>query len=281
MNDPLLPAYTPLSQRAQQRGLTRYAVLAAQIETYLGHVGMAQLWQHIFQVDPPVGLPLQEAESAFCERVSRELFPVDLDAIEAELECGASVLALPIYIEGSGVPWEVDGLEELDDYFPAAWPMVAAVVMAWAGENPASIVVDGGELVENWWAVRGWANWEQLQPHLQWLCDPTTAIERLQRLPPPLDGLASLYWCVAKCSGNPFLDYPPGPWQGDYMDFCWEWCWDVADIQELTRLYAEVRDDLDRLLAYIRWYYASSDAAAQVCEVLLGRAPTTPPPAAP
>jgi hypothetical protein len=265
---PRLPAYGRLRRLLVRRQLPGYHTIAAWLEEHAARAHIAHLWREVFGVEPAPGYAL-DAEVAFVGRVCRELFPVDTQTMDDYLNSGANPLHHGIMVDGWGVAWEVEGFHGIDF---AEQPLVAAVVAAGAWQCELAdrwLAIDEVRLdALEWWTDHGYCV-DDLSDRLAWAADPGQAVALLRRLEPPLDGLATLYQCVAKSSGNPFLDLPGGTVQGEYLDWLWECHWEPVDIRALARAYAQVRDDIARLEHYYTWYRATPDAEQRVAAVLI------------
>ncbi|MBU1878190.1 MAG: hypothetical protein KJ734_04495 [Chloroflexi bacterium] len=267
-----IPSYAAVWRRLLGRRLARYSDLDREVQYYVSRSSMCRLWQEVFQEEDPVAeYSLLDSESEFAARIDRERFPVDFDALNDYLNSGMDPMQNPIWLAGCGVPWELGCFDDILEYLPGAWPMVAACAIARvpSRSEPSEVVGDDDlVLVEEWWADRGWPDLAALQGRLAWLREPEPAIKRLQRLRAPFDGLATLYQCTIKGTGNPFLDLPSGPWQGEYVaDY--DYWWDAADIAALTGLYAAVAPAVARLGAYEKWYdQAGLKADPQIAAIL-------------
>lgn len=214
---------------------------------------LAELWRGVFGEDPPAHLSIWDAEwdaeIEFVWRVHNELFAVDLNMMDMYYNSGENPLECPIAVGGLGVPWEVDVLEFIVEY---AQPMVA--VLGAAGE----IQPDG---LADWWEARHYDE----PPQLHW---PADAMDRLHRLPQPLDGLTVLYHAVVKNTGNLFLDVPAeAKWQCEYWPDVEYWT--VGYVQDLASEFSRVREDVSRLEAYIQWFEDIPGSESRVLAILL------------
>jgi len=279
--------YKPLQRALVRRRLPRYHAVAFWLSECISRSHITYLWREVFAAEPPPGSAF-DAQVEFVGRVCQELFPVDTGAMDDLLTSGADPMEYPIMVGGWGVPWEIEGFHGVH---PADRPMVAVVYTAGAGRCVAVLGYCREDLwleepIADWWAGHGLdcaaselpdrlalrlrsPRLRSGQAGLAWAADPERAEALLRRLEPPLDGLATLYRCVLKGTGNPFLDLPFGAVQGEYLmggDF--DYFWDPGDVRTLARRYAEVRDEVARLDRYYEWFEDTPGAEQHVVETL-------------
>ncbi|MBU1747574.1 MAG: hypothetical protein KKA73_07790, partial [Chloroflexi bacterium] len=258
---PFLPYVSSLLPLLECRRLPTYSGLD---QSLLGGYRLADfwylwdLWSTFLAGVPPANSTAQEALTDFMDEVDQRLFPVDLWASHEYLSAADEEDLLewtPLCIAGLGVPWESVGIDNLD---PSEQVMVAVVstALGYLGRCHESIL--------DWWQQRGYDD----IPALTWPRHPEVAVALLEDLDPPLDGLAVLYQCVVKDTGNPFLDLPDGRWQGVYLDDDHEgWCWEPGAIRELAQAYATVRPDVLQLEAYTTWWQSTRRVETRVLSV--------------
>jgi hypothetical protein len=85
-----------------------------------------------------------------------------------------------------------------------------------------------------------------------------------------LDGLATVYNCVIKESGNPFLDTPSPYWCFDYGSY--GFCWCAECVNALAMQYALVKDEIAAMERYVEWFERNEitgDPTRQVIETLI------------
>jgi len=267
-----LPRISSLRQSLGRRRLPRYGSVAVHLQEAGDRSYIAQLWQAVFGETRATDDPYEDL-CEFARRVDRERFPVDLWATSQSLGDAERPTEVPIYIGGYGVPWEVVGFDGVD---PPDRAMVAVVCTAGVptlGIPPVATYRDTASRHHDdlltWWAAHGYD--QASIPALTWPRDPGVAVAVLETLEPPLDGLATLYRCVVKDAENPFLDLPRGYWQGEYVQWEWDWYWDSPSIRELTDLFEQVRAEVERLLEYYAWWNQTiPDAEAAVVAALVG-----------
>jgi len=251
------PALQLLTARDVVRSLNRfrlpcYSYLAWWLEDFGRSHNIVDLWRGVFQEDPPAGYSTWDLEIELVQRVHLELFPVDLEVMDMYVNSGEDPFQAPIPIDGAGIGWEFESLCYLPEY---AQPMIAVLVAA--GEIDADTL--DSEL-EGWWSDR---NYHEI-PRLRW---PGDALERLGQLPDDLNGLATLYHCVMKDTGNEFIDISGGDWAMEYLeDFEF---WTVEGIQRLTREFDQLRDQVYRLQSYLQWFEHTPGSEHRVLSILL------------
>jgi len=209
---------------------------------------IAQLWREVFDEGLETNY-LLDAQAEFVQRVDRELFPVELECMDEICGYdGENPLNYPIFITTYGVPYEV-GFEEV---LQAHCPLLAAMLVA-----GCSLEIPDTLPVWEWWASVGYPDPDELpREELAWLANNSEQARILLRsLNPPLNGLATLYGCIAKDTDNLFLEIPDGPWQGEYWDMYDAWYWSPGEIRALAKMFAAVREDVERLKNYLNWYY--------------------------
>jgi len=229
--------------------LPRYSYLAWWLEDIAQSCYIKSLWHGVFHEAPPDG-DTWNTEIDFVARVNNELFPVDLSVMDMYVNSGEDPFQAPIPIDGAGIAWEFESLCYLPEY---AQPMIA--ILGAAGEIDAdTLELDG------WWSDR---NYHEI-PRLRW---PGDALERLGQLPDDLNGLATLYHCVMKDTGNEFIDISGGDWAMEYLeDFEF---WTVEGIQRLTREFDQLRDQVYRLQSYLQWFEHTPGSEHRVLSILL------------
>ena len=231
--------------------LPRYSYLAWWLEDVARSCHIRDLWRGIFHEEPPEEWSAWDTEINFVARVNNELFPVDLSAMDMYVNSGEDPFQVPIPIDGAGIAWEFESLCYLPEY---AQPMIA--VLGAAGEINADTL--DGEL-ESWWNDRNYHE----TPRLRW---PGNALERLGQLPDGLNGLATLYHCIMKDTGNEFIDVS-SDWEMEYLeDFEF---WTVEGIQRLTREFDQMRDQAYRLQTYLQWFEHIPGSESRVLSILL------------
>jgi len=231
--------------------LPRYSYLAWWLEDLGRSHYIVDLWSGVFQEAPPAGCSTWDLEIELVQRVHLELFPVDLEVMDMYVNSGEDPFNALIPIAGSGIAWEFEILDCLPDY---AQPMVA--ILNATGEIESDELSDN---LEGWWNDR---NYREI-PRLRW---PGDALERLQQLPNELNGLATLYHCITKDTGNEFIDTSTD-WAMEYiLDFEF---WTVEGIQILASEFAEVRDQYYRLQVYIQWFEHILGSESRVLSILL------------
>ena len=234
---------------------------------------VSELWGDVFGEPMPYD-NVFDAEVAFAQRVDRELFPLDLLAMDDILGMAEyPVLSYPIQVYTYGVPWEMCFGDEI------SWrdvPMVAAVHAAGlVDESPVYQDIqrhyDFGSAFENWigdwWARQGY----ETEPVLTWPRDRLQAMARLRRLPPPLDGLAGVYAAVVKETGSVFFDWPNGYgfYRCEYSDDCFFLCWCSDCVDMLAKAFAAVREDVRRMMAYYDWFNGAGSDGRRVIRALV------------
>jgi len=228
--------------------LPRYSYIAWWLEDVARSYHIRNLWRGTFHEDPPEEWSAWDTEINLVARVNNELFPVDLSAMDMYVNSGEDPFQAPIPIDGAGIAWEFEIVDWLPDY---ARPMIA--VLGAAG------VIEANGLKE-WWDDRNYHE----TPHLRW---PGDALERLAQLPDNLNGLATLYHCIMKDTGNEFIDVPSSDWALEYLtnfEF-----WTVEGVEILASEFAEVRDQYHRLQTYIQWFEHIPGSGSRVLSVLL------------
>lgn len=230
---------------------------------------LADLWKGVFgEAAPEVGV--FDSEIAFVGRVNEELFPVDLRVMDSMLGMSERPLQYAIPVYSYGVPWEIAVPSELDSWDR---PMVAVVYAAGlCKRSELFLEMRGGNAEDfddwaaHWWEQQGFDE----APVLTWPKDRERAVRRLKELPAPLNGLAGVYGGVMKNTGSVFFDWPGGYWQGEYADFEL-YCWCTGCIEELRDQFAPVREDVERLIEYIKWWSDSDvEQRRRVVEALVG-----------
>lgn len=231
---------------------------------------LAGLWIGVFGEAAPEG-GIFDSEVAFVNRVDAELFPVDLQMMDdmlGAMEGSTLQFGIPIY--GFGVPWEVmGGPVELDSW---DMPMVMAVhASGMCDENELFLLMHRNNVdVMMDWSMIWWEEQGMDPPVLTWPLDRERTMERLRRLPAPLDGLVGVYAGVVKETGSVFFDWPGGYWQCEYTHLdCFCWCPECVRV--LAEMFEQVEDDVRRLRAYYLWWLtANADERRRVVDVLVG-----------
>lgn len=279
------PPITALALRRALSGfrLPSYDWIAGQLGDLTRRVPVLRLWANVFSDPAPRDKDSWDLQIAFVQRVSQELFPVDLERMDSyatdyydyceesddEEDPPESVLDYPLPILGLGIPWEVAGLDDLSaDQAPLV--AVLAPYLPIAGKDRNKLLKD----VAEWWAGKGVSRLVWETPSL--LPKGQAGLERLRdglrAQLPPLDGLADLVSAVLKDTGNPFIDHPSGAYEPEYGDFWDEWGgWDSHTIADLAATYAKVRPAVERIHAYYEWFDGEKDEQ-HVIDLLLSLA---------
>ncbi|MBN1815351.1 MAG: hypothetical protein JXA14_26200 [Anaerolineae bacterium] len=228
-----------LAKALEARRLPSYRLMLEELGELSRAIDAVQLWEHLFHCPAPLNNGIFNFQCELAWRVDKELFPVALHVMDEILYCGEDPFDYPIQPAAYGVPWEFMETEDLE---PECQPLVT--VLANCGEIESDVLC--GE-----------------EPGLRW---PENGVERLAALPAPLDGLATLYHCVVKDTGNVFLTCSLYG-EDDYMWGPEYWC--VEGVEVLRREYEAVRADVERLAAYKEWFDKTPGAAGRVEQELL------------
>jgi len=273
---PALPGYPPSPDGAPATRLLSHHTLRAVLDRYrlprysalreyLGEYDIyfmaLRLWRALF---PEESLPQGDAwdvEQTLLDFVSQDLFPLDDYTDEVAFNAGEHPLGCPIFIESYGLPWEIATLEELG---AGVAPLAALVLPAL---SPAAWLADTALMMVD--QARDWlAERDVTLPDPERFSDHAATRVALAALPPPLDGLVTVYCCLCRDTGNMFLDNVPCIWQGDYE--LWEDMpyWDVEAIRALARQYAEVRVAITQMFTYYEWVERAPGAPMRVLREL-------------
>lgn len=217
------------------------------------------LWRNLFDEDAPAGLLGIDLDRELAGRIHRELFPLSLSTYDGYANTAdwdlSILLQAGLIIESWGVAWEV---LVIDDLPPAIQPLVACFCVKFAednyvyGRNPVEDTVAG----RIWWERRGYPE----PPRSLW-CEGDEwnviyiqgAIEYLDGLEPPLDGLGVALRCCVRGNGNAFLDMVELWWRGEYDEWDY-WDWSQRSAELLTEQWEEAKPLVERLDAYYEWF---------------------------
>lgn len=217
-----------------------------------------RLWTHFC---PTLPLPHGDAwglEGTWLEMCG-EFFPLSVAVDEMLLMTEDHPLLGPVDYESWGIAWEA-GFSELED---AAKPLAAAV--AW-GLTPTT-----------GWEDATFSFQDQATEYLTELglapLDKDGARQyswirtRLAALPAPFDGLATLYECLRRDSGNPFLDTVAVFWRAEFeTDDYFEW--EIDQVETLRRNWAAARPKIEHLLAYGHWWEHTPQAQTEIVKII-------------
>lgn len=201
-----------------------------------------------------------DAEMEFLSEVHESLFPLDDYTDELFYAAGEHPLLYPIWPLCYGIPWDVIWLDELS-LNAACYPLLAVVVpgLVPTEYGVENIAFDNQDNAETWQREHGVT---VSAPENFMMMNYVLA--RLRALPAPLNALATLYRCLLRNSGNPFLDN--STYNEDFPDQLLPW--EPWAVQELVVQYAQVRADLDALNHYYGWFAQTPDAREQVLTAL-------------
>ena len=190
-------------------------------------------------------------------RVHHEMFPINYDLMNDCGSCGENPLENPVMFQGHGVPWECLPVFQLSEYLR---PLVAIYGLSTACAD-ACAPLAWDEMLSDWWDQLPHDRIDSTDPGgFIWPGTPDgikAMTGRLETLDPPLDGLATLLRCVVKQTGNPFLDMAEGDQCGEYCDGYFDdyyvpWC--REDLNRLTEAWLKAKPEVDRMLAFCRWF---------------------------
>jgi len=226
-----------------------------------------RLWKHFF---PNLQLPhgdawgLEESWLALC---SSNLFPLSIAVDEMLYQTEDHPLLGTVDYESWGIAWEA-GWSEIE---AAARPLAAAVAL---GLSPAvgwdDAAFDFKDQATEYLTELGWAPLDE-DGALQYGWIRT----RLAALPAPFDGLATLYECLRRDSGNAFLDTIAIFYRAEFDDTDW-FEWEIANIEELRHYWQAAFPKIDRLLAYGQWWETTPQAQEKVVEIVARALELTP-----
>lgn len=197
--------------------------------------------------------------------VHEELFPIDVEAMtftfNEEVDHNyVTLINTPVLVQGEGIPLDEWGIEGLDDFIE---PLVFILLPELQGElidHPSDLA----HIYRNYWIKQGVG-----LPKASWIHeDEWTIIHLLDQLPKPFDGLATLYKCILRATGNPFLDWSHCTIYNDFATYYAYWEWNYEGISELKHLYDDAEDDLKKLKAYYKWSHCQSSKPSEVIQQL-------------
>lgn len=207
-------------------------------------------------------------------RIHHERFPLELQTMDEFTNSEENLLYYDIMPSGAGVYWEGQPISHLKDGIK---PLVAIWILSghldfsegdFAGDEMLQIVADWTDTI-NYADLPATENgWEFIWP----MDDDGIAlmIKRLEELPPPLDGLAPAVRCVAKNTGNPFIDIPETThyyWEGHPWGY-YSYPWTVEGVNELTELYEQVKSEIAQMALLVGWVGVSTNRLYQVISEL-------------
>lgn len=197
--------------------------------------------------------------------VNDALFPIDIEAMEFMFNeevanCHPIGIESPVLVKGEGIPLDEWGIEGLDYFIE---PFVFILLPKLQGElidHPSDLA----HLYRDYWIKQRVG-----LPKASWIHeDDWTIINLLEQLPKPFDGLATLYKCIHRRTGNPFLDWSHCTIYEDFAESNVYWQWVYEDICELKRLYDDAEQDLERLKTYYKWSRWPSNEPSEVIRQL-------------
>ncbi|MBN1261102.1 MAG: hypothetical protein JXB35_10515 [Anaerolineae bacterium] len=173
--------------------------------------------------------------------VASDLFPLDMSYLEEMYWAGqqmtlVEIFTAPIPFVGWGI--SLEELIEIPDY---AMPLlVLATQHRELDPAVANIAVE-------WWEYHG-----HRCPDMVWAEDPLRALETLDDLPEPLNGLATVFLSLTEIDPNPFLTTPPLWERGlfEVQDFYWQ----VPDLLFLRDAWQAAKPRVEKLEKLQDWY---------------------------
>lgn len=250
-----LPAYVGIDKP----GYRQQASLANLLREYSLRADIYTWWQKYFHEPSPRIKWLFDLQRDFLHKVDERLFPINFSEMDSLFNSGGYEEVEPLHYSipywSYGVPWEMEAIAE---FTVPVQPVIAIV---------APLLADGGAQVDEldlWWETSDVPRPEYRS--VEWCGDLPRLRDALACQDAPLDGLSVAIECVCKDTGNVFIDVPA--WlryeYANYDEF--SWCDD--DIETLARRYAEVKDKIDRLVIYERWFSHTPGAMGQVTRLL-------------
>lgn len=247
--------YRNFTQLLNRHRLPDYNLIREMLCDFSLYPEIRELWRELFPEKPQPEGDVWDIECALMETVDSELFPLSMSEYETFYSAGEHVIGGPVGYAGWGIPWEAESLQGIEmEFYPLAAIVAAGLVPAsdWSADSHLNFV----EEAEEWLGV-----------HSQWAAlDAATAADhafirgKLAELAAPLDGLAVVYECLLRQTGNPFFDAPEF-YRYDYESIYSFYEWVVADLRTLQEFYQAARPGLDKLEAYREWWRATGDAA--------------------
>lgn len=260
-----------LHSALSQWQLNRYDMVRFLLVDVNALLEVRDLWIKVFGDDLPN--PDEDLEGAFLHRIHEERFPLALQVYDDYLYSMDNhddyvMLAAGLRFESYGIAWE---METIDDIAPPLQPVAACVMPFWVAIHYGREHDDYGKL-RAWWTRWGYPE----PPVVNW-CDGEVwnvifvqgAIEYLDALEPPLDGLGAVLRMFVRENDNPFLDFVHPYWQGEYDQWDY-WDWSAETVKHLTQVWQETEPMVEIGRQYVKWFEETPNATERVIEILLG-----------
>lgn len=193
---------------------------------------------------------------AFAIKVNSELFPIDLDAMDAHLYeilyAGDELNEAQVLIKGEGIDVNATGIDGLE---PAIEPMFYALLPLLREDEYYNISMFPDRELDRaereWWLKHDGVS---SPPRFSWIYADRWVIHEIinNQLDPALQGLGALVDCLLRDTNNPFLDICSHTVMEELEHGYWRW--QLDDILDLKELWSEAKERVNKLQVYISWF---------------------------